>query len=274
MRIEPRDMKYFIVILLLMLSLKLVSQSVYGHLPADSLIKKFHVKTITTYYSDDSTKDELEDVWKFDTAGQLISQQLFDIDDTTLDIDMYFYNAKLLMEYWQIATWDKYDTIITKYIYDQHNRISKELINGKANGIDYYVTYTYLNDSITLKEYNGKGKSSYSSGIDSLVYNPDKSLKDLFNISQELRISYKYNLQQQLVSVTQLSIYDSNDVINYKKYIYEKGQLITEIYGYQRADKNQKDILDESFYFYNDNGLINKIERSVMVTTYKYEYFK
>lgn len=267
-------MKYYIVSILLILSIELFSQSVDVNIPPDSLIKRYQVKTITTFYSKDSNKEELDNIFVFDSNGKLISRQIFDIEDSIYELDMYFYHASILKEYWEIGTRFKNDTLKTTYIYDSYNKVSKELNRVKSLGIDYTVTYTYVNDSITLKKYKGKSNNDRLYGIDSLIYNPDKSLKDLFNDSQDLKISFEYNQFKQIISESYYLISSSTFSFRYKKYFYEKGRLVKVIIGSPRFDVNRKDLVFEYSYFYNDNGLINKKETPGSVTTYKYIYFK
>src|SRR5687768_7418519 len=109
-------MKNLLAFILLTLSIEFIGQTF--ELPPDSLIRKFRVKSITTYWNDDSTKSELSSVYKFNEAGNLISEQLYDNEDSTKDIELFFYKDRLLSEHWHISTWAKFDTIRTTYTYD------------------------------------------------------------------------------------------------------------------------------------------------------------
>lgn len=276
---RPTSMKYITFFILSTLTIDLFAQSV--ELPPDSVIKKNRIKTITTYFNDDSIKNELSEVWKFDLYGKLISKQLFNNEDTTLSIDLYFYKGNFLMEYWRIGTWLKYDTVRTVYLYDSNNRMTKEIYSGKfnpfdskANGFKNCVTYTYINDTIALKKYEGDGLTYRGSGVDSLVYNPNKTLKYLYNVSIDLKISYKYNEQRQLISETQTSISNPNLTFHYNHYFYDKGQLNKEIIGHSMTGEKEKNSEQEYFYINNEKGLITKIQRPLTFDTYKYEYYK
>ena len=272
-------MKYIAFFILSTLTINLFAQSV--ELPPDSVIKKNRIKTITTYFNDDSIKNELSEVWKFDIDGKLISKQLFDNEDTTLSIDLYFYKDNLLVEYWRIGTWLEYDTVRTAYLYDSNKRITKEITTGKfnpfdtkANGFTNSVTYTYINDTLTLKKYEGDGRTYRGSGVDSIVYNSNKTMKYLFNVSIDLKISYKYNEQRQLISETQTSISTSNRTFHYTHYLYDKGQLTKEIIGHSMTGEKEKNSEQEYFYIHDEKGLITKIQRPLTFDTYKYEYYK
>ena len=273
------DMKNLLVFLWLTLTLDLYSQSV--ELPPDSLINKFHVRTITTYFNDDTTKNELSNVWQFDYNGKIISNQLFDTEDTSLTIELYFYKADLLTEYWSIGTWLKYDTVKTTYLYDKQNRIIKETTKGKfnpfdtkANGFSNSITYTHLNDSTTIKKYDGSARTYRGSGVDSLIYNKDKALKYLFNVSIDLEISYTYNDQKQLLSETTTSISAPYLTYHYNKYSYEKGRLIKEIIGHSINGEEEKKSEQIYNYINDNNGLLKEIKRPLTYDTYKYEYYK
>lgn len=142
-------MRYIAFYILSILTIDLCAQSV--ELPPDSIIKKNHIKTITSFFNDDSIKNELFVVWKFDVYGNLISRQLFNNGDTTLSMDVYFYKDNLISESWRIGTWLKYDTVRTTYIYDNLNRKIKETtkgkfnpFKGKSNGFINHITYTYF----------------------------------------------------------------------------------------------------------------------------------
>lgn len=273
-------MKYFIAFTLLTLTTDLFSQSVV--LPPDSLIKKSHIKTITTYFHNDSTgEDELDCIWKYNSEGNLISSQLFDTEDTTLSIDLYFYKANLLMEDWRIGTWSKYDTIKTTYFYDDKNRVTKEVTTGKFNPFDYKangfknsITYNYISDTVTLKKYEGSARTHRGSGEDSLIYNSDKTLKYLFNVSIDLKVAYKYNEQKQLVSETQTSISNPNWTSSYNKYFYDKGHLTKEVVGFRLLREKDKIGEEEYLYINSENGLMNKLIRPLTYDTYKYEYYE
>ena len=273
------NMKYITFFILSTLTIDLFAQSV--ELPPYSIIKINRIKTITTYFNDDSIKNELSEVWKFDLDGKLISKQLFDNEDTTLSIDLYFYKDNLLMEYWRIGTWLKYDTVRTVYLYDRNNRMTKEITTGKfnpfdskANGFQNSVTYTYINDTITLKKYEGDGRTYRGSGVDSIVYNPEKTLKYLFNVSVDLKISYKYNEQRQLISETQTSISNPKLIYHYNHYFYDNGQIVKEVIGHSMTGEKENNFEREYFYISNDQGLITKIQRPLTFDTYKYEYYK
>jgi hypothetical protein len=187
----------------------------------------------------------------------------------------------LLTEYWRIGAWLKYDTVRTAYLYDSNRRITKEITTGKfnsfnrkSNGFKNSVTYTYINDTITLKTYEGDGLSYRSSGVDSIVYNSNKTLKYLYNMSIDLKISYKYNEESQLVSETQTSISNPNLTFQYNHYFYDNGKLTKEIIGHSMTGEKEKNFKQEYIYTYNEKGLITKIQRPLTFDMYKYEYYK
>ncbi|NVO03516.1 MAG: hypothetical protein HXX09_12530 [Bacteroidetes bacterium] len=272
-------MKYFTLFILLTLASDLFSQTV--EVPPDSLIKRNRIKTITSYFNDESTKDELSEVWKFDLDGKLISRQLFDKEDTTLSMDLNFYKDNVLMETWNIGTWLKYDTVKTIYFYDGKKRVLKTITTGKfnpfnynANGFKNTFLYLYVNDSVTLKKYEGDGLTARGSGTDSIIYNSDHTKKFLFNEGLNLKIIYKYNEQKQLISETQTTISNPNLIHHYNNYYYDNGQLIKEIIGHSVTGEKEKISEQEHFYINDNKGLISKIQRQRTFDTYKYEYYK
>src|SRR5690606_11751221 len=120
----------------------------------------------------------------------------------------------------------EYDTIMTTYFYDNENRKIKETVvgefnpfNGKSNGFTNLVTYTYLNDSIVIKRYEGNGLAARGSGMDSIINNKDKIIR-LFNRENDLKILYSYNDKYQLVSKIQTSIAEPDLIFQYNKYLY------------------------------------------------------
>jgi hypothetical protein len=272
-------MKYFTLVILSAFTIDLFSQSV--ELPPDSLIKKYHIKTITSYFNDDSIKNELSKVWKFDHNGKLISEQLFDNEDTTTSIELFFYKENLLTEYWHTGSWGKYDTLKIIYFYDNKNRISQTISTGNYNpfnqkikGFRNTIKYAYINDSITLKTYEGNALTVMGSAVDSLVYNPNKTIKYLFKVSEDLKIIYKYNSQKQLINETWTSISYPNKISSYKKYFYDNRLLVKEISG--RSKLFGKKGYYETKYLYNNNdkGLLIKLKRPETFDTYTYEYYK
>ena len=271
-------MKYFTLLILSTFSIGLFSQSI--EIPPDSLINKYHIKTITSYFNDDSVKSELSIVWKFDFDGRLISKELFDNEDTTLSIQMFFYKENLLIEYWNIGTWLKYDTVRTTYMYDNNNRRIKETSVGKfnpfdnkANGFKNVVSYTYINDSVTLKNYEGSPLTYRGSGTDSIIYNSNKSIKYIFNQNIDLKIIHKYNERRELISEMQTTISNPNLIYHYNNYFYNKGLLSKEIIGHSMTGEKEKISEYEYLYINNDKGLIIKIQRPLTFDTYQYEYY-
>jgi len=277
--LKQRHMKKLQIFIWLILTLELFGQTI--DLPPDSLIKKFHIKAITTYLNDDSVKNVLSNIWKFNDNGELVSNQLFVSEDTTLDIELFFYKNNLLSAHWHIGTWTKYDTVKTIYHYDNQKRIIKETtvakfnpFNNKSEGFMNSVTYTYLNDSIVMKKYEGNALTSRGSGIDSIIYNKDNTLRLLFNKENDLKILYSYNDEKQLLSEVQTSTSTPDLVFQYNKYVYEKDRLIKEIIGHSIDGKKEK-ISEQVYYYINDkNGLLMKIERQWTFDTYEYEYYK
>ena len=272
-------MKFTLIFIWLTLTLDLFGQTI--KLPTDSLIKKFHIKTITTYFNDDSTRHELSNVWKFNDIGRLISNQLFDSEDSTKDIELSFYKSNLLYEIWNIGTWIKFDTVKTTYFYDYQNRKINETtvgkfnpFNCKTNGFKNSVTYTYLNDSVVVKKYVGNALTARGSGIDSIIYNKDKTFRLLINKENDLKILYSYNDKKQLAAEVQMSNSNPDLIFHYNKYFYENGQLIKEIIGHS-IDGSKENNSERIYYYTNDrNGLLIKIKRPMTYDTYEYEYYK
>lgn len=276
----PTNMKYIAFFILSTLTIDLFAQSF--ELPPDNVIKKNRIKTITTYFNDDSIKNELSEVWKFDLDGKLISKQLFDNEDTTLSIDLYFYKDNLLMEYWSVGTWTEYDTVKTTYFYDNQNRKIKvntegkfNPFNGESNGFINTTSFTYLNDSIVVKKYEGNALTARGSGIDSIIYNKDKTIKYLFNNTNNLKYSYYYNHQKQLLSEILTSIHDPFYIYRYCKYFYENGRLLRETLGLRKSSDEKEEYSEtEYYYIYDNKGLFKEIKRPLNFDTYKYEFYE
>jgi hypothetical protein len=272
-------MKYALVFILSILEIDAFSQSI--KLPTDSVIVRNRIKTITSYFNDESTKDELSELWEFNLDGKLISKQLFDNEDTTLCADLYFYKDNLLMEYWRIGAFLKYDTVKTIYTYDSKDRVLNEVTTGKfslfdskANGFENSIIYTYVNDTVTLKKYEGIGGTYRCSGLDSIVYNSDKTLKYLSNTTLDLKISYNYNEQKQLIYETQTSILYPDLIYRFNQYFYEEGQLVKEIMGNSMTGDGKNISEQEYFFARNEKGLVTKTLRPLSFELYKYDYYK
>lgn len=270
-------LNFCISFLFLLLSSNIFSQTF--ELPPDSLIKKLHVKTITSYLNDLSGNIEFWNVWKFDINGNLISNQLFASDDTTLCIDLYYYDGNILREYWMIGERLTHDTVVTTYFYNDEGRLIKEIHNGdnpyhsKDTNSIWYADYYYLNDSIVVKKYSGDTWSSYESGKDSMIYNSDQLIQCKFYIEADSKVIYQYNDQKQLIRKTISTI--SQPILTYTddKYKYSDGQLKKEIAGNSFDGSKQKMHYVKYTYVYNKNGLIEKIIRSKTYDTYKYEFY-
>ncbi len=275
---KVKALKYITLILLFNLPIWLFSQSF--ELPPDSLIKKYRVKSISSYFNSASVKHELSWVWKFNTDGQLISRELFDNEDTTLCVRLFFYKEGLLVEDWNIGVWRRYDTIKTSYHYDVNNKLINELSIGKYNhfnikgkGLRNEIFYSYPNDSVMTKKYKGNSLTYRGSGTDSVIYNPDGTIKLLLNKKIDLKTIYKYNENKQLISETNASISNPNLIFWQHIYFYKKGELTKEIARHSVTGEKERISDGEYFYINNDKGLLIKIQRPFTFETYVYEYF-
>lgn len=276
-------MKRLITILSIFLTSGLLCQTVGQSfdLPPDSLIKKYRVKTITSYFSNDSEKNTLDIIWKFDESGNLISKELIDKDDPSVSKEVYFYNDNRKIAQWNIGTWSKYDTLKTTFYYDSNNRLTKTVTRGKYGkfnrklmGLYNTTSYKYVNDTTTIVTYEGNSLAAMQSGPDSLVYNRNKLLLYHYNKSNDLKISYIYNEQKQLVSKSEGSISDPTYIRSYDKFTYKNGLLIREEHTYTDFwDKNKKSH-STTEYISNSKGLLEKVQRPLTWDVYKYEYYK
>jgi hypothetical protein len=250
-------------------------------LPPDSLIRKYHVKTITSYFSNGKEKNTLDMIWKFDESGNLISKELIDKDEPSIDKDVYFYKNNRKVEQWKIGTWSRYDTLKSIFNYDTRNRLTKTVTKGKygmfnrkLTGLHNTTSYSYINDTITIVKYEGNNLTAMESGNDSLVYNRNKLLLFHYNISNDLKILYSYNEQNQLILKSECSISDPTYVRRYSKFTYENGLLIREEYSYTDFEDRSKQSHSTTEYTNNSKGLLEKVERPLTWDNYKYEFYK
>jgi hypothetical protein len=277
-------MKRLITILTILSTIDLVSQANIGQsfeLPPDTIIRKCHIKTIKSYFSNDSKKNTLDMIWSFDKSGNLISRELIDKDDPSVSKDLYFYENNRKVEQWEIGTWIKYDTLKTKFYYDDKNRLIKTLTKGKYGmfnrkllGLQNTASYKYINDNTAIVTYEGNNLVAMQSGPDSLVYNRNKLLLCQFNLTNDLKIVYSYNLQKQLVSKSEGSISDPTYIMRYSKFTYENGLLIREEYSYTDFEDKSKQSHSTTEYTNNSKGLLEKVARPLTWDNYKYEFYK
>jgi hypothetical protein len=272
-------MKILIKLLSIFSTIQLCCQSI--ELPPDSLIRKYHVNTITTYFTSDYEKSALDNIWKFDQSGNLISKELIDKDDPSVSKDLYFYKDNRKVEHWAIGTWTKYDTLRTTFYYDEKNRLITTVTKGKygmfdrkLRGLQNTTSYKYLNDTICIVTYEGNNLTASQSGPDSLIYNSAKLLTYQFSKSNDLITSYVYNGQGQLVLKTVGSISDPTYIRTCDKFIYKNGLLIREEHLYTDFEDKTKQAKSEYDYINNSKGLLEKIQRPFNYNTYKYEFYK
>ncbi len=275
-------MKRIVPLSCIMWSINLFSQSVYKsiEIPPDSLIKKHHVKTITSFFSDDTEKNTLDMVWKFDKAGNLISKELFDIDDPSIDKTLYFYNGNIKEEEWQIGTWLAYDTLKTKFYYDAKGRLQKTVTIGKyghfdatSQGLEKTTTYQYINDTTVIVTYEGNNRSAMQSGSDSLVYNKQNLLLFKYSKSNDLKTSYHYNTKNQIIAISLRSISDPESLNVEDKFTYENGQVIRQEHTYIGSFGNHNKAVFTTLYKNNTKGLLETVERPLNFDTYMYEFY-
>lgn len=276
-------MKRLITILTIFSTIDLFCQTIGQSfdLPPDTLIRKYHVKTITSYFSNDSEKNTLDMIWEFDKSGNLISRELIDKDDPSVDKNVYFYKNDIKVEQWEIGTWSKYDTLKTTFYYDTKNRLTKTVTKGKygmfnrkLTGLNNTTSYNYVNDTITIVTYQGNGLAAMQSGSDSLVYTQNKLLLYQYNKSNDLKISYSYNGQSQLLSKSEGSISGPTYIRSHDKFTYENGRLIREEHSYTDFQDKNKQSLSTTEYINNSKGLLKKVKRPLTWDTYKYEFYK
>ena len=276
-------MKQSITFLSLFLTIELSSQTIGQsfELPPDTLIRKHHIKTVKSYFSNDSEKNALDIIWTFDKSGNLLSKELIDKDDTSVSKDVNFYKDNRIVEQWDIGTWTKYDTLRTTFYYDNNNRVIKTVTKGKygmfnrkLSGLQNTTFYKYINDTITIMTYEGNNLAAIQSGPDSLVYNRNKLLLFRYNKNNDLKISYSYNGQRQLTSKVEGSISDTTYIKSLDKFTYARGLLITEEHTYTDFQDRSKQSHSTTAFINDSKGLLEKVERPLTWDTYKYEFYK
>ena len=267
--------------LFFMVNFQILSQRF--ELPADSLIIKNKVHKITSYFHYDSSDSELSNIWIFDKKGRIVSNQLFDEEDSTLDIELFFYDNNLLIEEWHIGTWLQHDTVKTKYYYNNQNKVTKEIRTGshipnkdKVNlRFTNTITYSYSNNNTLIKKYEASDNFFRNSGIDSLIYNIKNELIYCFNLNIGIKTSYKYNNRNQLIQITNSSLTDTNRTQSSIDFLYKNGYLTKEIQKW--TGLNYKYISNaypnEIIYLYDDRNLYKKIIRENNFDTYEYEFY-
>lgn len=280
---QPTIMKRLIILLTILSTIDLFCQTIGQsfELPPDSLIRKYRVKTITSYFSNNSEKNTLDMIWKFDESGNLISKELIDKDEPSVDKVMYFYKNNRKVEQWNIGTWSRYDTLKSVFYYDTKDRLTKTVTKGKygmfntkLKGLYNTTSYNYINDTITIVKYEGNNLTAMESGNDSLVYNRNKLLLCQFNISNDLKTLYSYNEQNQLILKTEGLISDTNFIRRIYTFSYKNGLLIREEYTYTDFLNENKKSHTTTEYINNSKGLLEKVERPFNYDTYRYEFYK
>jgi hypothetical protein len=186
------------------------------------------------------------------------SYELIDSQDPSKDIEIYFYKNNLLVEEWHIGTWQGYDTIRTKYVYNDRNLLLSKTVKGGWCSYSFECLYDD-NDLMTNRIYEEGLSCSYDD--DTLIYNSQKQLQKKLNPEKDICFSYTYNPNGRLLSERKTLISDTNTVYFYANYYYIGKQLMKEDVGNSKSGKKERLRKYTFNYSYFDNGLLKEIRR-------------
>ncbi len=254
-------------------------------LPDDSMIFTKHIKTITEWLSRDSIINEADVCYKYNSLGKLTITEYFPdrdsiIEDTSFDYNFYFYENNKLIKELRTGIWDtetmRVDTVETKYTYDSSNNLIEERIVCVNRKWNYKIKKTYDSHKRVLQIIYENAPNCTSQGVDSLFYQNDKII---LNINHKInrRISYNYNIDGTLSLKSDGQLNDTT-YIHHKNYFYYVNGLLTSEREYHSVD-GKNNYSERTFkYYYNDRGLVQKIERYrddklYNYTTLTYEYY-
>lgn len=220
-------------------------------------IRKNKVKTSSSYFFNETFNNDLGEIWTYDKKGRITSYELIDSKDTSKDIEIYFYDNNLLVQEWHIGTWQKYDTIRTKYKYNSNNQLLSKTVNG--GWCSYAYECIYENDLLTNVVYEDGGSCSFDD--DTLVYDSQKRLQKKINIAKDFYFDYTYDSDGRILSEKKLGISDPNIVYHVANYFYLDGKLVKEEVASSKTGNKERLKRYNFNYYYYDNGLLKEIRR-------------
>jgi hypothetical protein len=268
-----------------------ISYSQYKELPEDSLITKFKIKTVKRYSiggsDNDTTKETWMDIWKFDTLGRCTFHKSKEMKKRDERKDgpsekYFFYNGNNLVEYWDIGRWriksKKIDTAISKYFYDDKNRLITERFKNGGMLSDETFIHKYTDKYELVKCIDTKNSWIFST--DSLIYLENGEVGYSYNTPNDILVVYKYNKEGQLINEKVCNSTDSSKVIHINRYYYNNGLLYKETnINSNPFDTIKNDFFPESglLYYYDKNKLITEIRRlsdNGIMFKYEYEFYR
>jgi len=236
--------------------------------PNETTIKKFKIKSATSWLCDDSTCKTKKHFfsWDYDRNGNLLKIFLGDKSDTSY-IHKYFYdtqNRLIKMESTGdflcngIDNRNKY-IVSTNYFYNDSNQLTTE--QKKGGCCDVTIEYYYDGNQIHKKIFINKG-CKYHGEVDTTLFEySNGNLLSEINKSDDKFITYKYNIDGQLISEVYKSFYDTTRISREQKFVYENKKVITEIenetsYGFEDRQNSYNRLYN---YYYDKKGLLKKI---------------
>lgn len=228
--------------------------------PSDILVKKNHVKKITSKFADSLRTDHssllIRRIWNFDSTGKLIREQGIGSGVIT-----HYYSDEGLLRT-SIIIGQQIDTVT--YTYDQNKR----LLNQSYRKYDrsrltlsweHNCQFNYPNKNMTILE--NEIISHYGSRLDSelysdtLLYNDAKLPVIEIRTNQKTKTYSYYNRKKELTHKTETT--KTPNFYKKTEFIYRKGRLIREEEYYINGKFVQSKTLFE--YIYDERGLIKHI---------------
>jgi hypothetical protein len=238
--------------------------------PNKELIRKFKIKTVTSWLCDDSICKSKKHFmsWNYGKNGNLLTEFLGKKSDTSF-LNKYYYDSKnRLIKQDEIGNFLCYkDTernkrsVITNYIYNNLNQIIEEnKIGGCCNlTTKYYYDSNQLRKIIFLNtgcKYHGECDTTLFE-----YYVNDKLLSET-NKSDDKYITYNYNKQGQLIEKIYKSFFDTTRIYIATNYFYNNNRVSIETddetsYGFEGKTKSHR---RQYNYYYDGKGLLIKID--------------
>jgi hypothetical protein len=264
-------MKFLPIILISILSGGVCGQTLL--VPADSVIKKYKIKTIFVYTFDSTQKDlnkqiKNRHILEYDVRGNLLSSE--QLKGSRGYISKHVYTDGKLKRTVSTAV---LQTDTTEYVYDDQNRFlteeTKTYYDNDGGGLQLILRrishYKYLHDTLVTevetydhldKSWSGNSKITF----DTVIYRPNKSVLLSSNSLTGTRRHYKYDRENRLVAIITERrngdrAFGGKDVFTYigKRSIREEAHML---------DRENTDSIVEVFeYYLNEHGLPEMVKR-------------
>lgn len=236
----------------------------FSFLNQDSLLKRHQVKSITFY--DTSSEDEMNVVKKYnlDLKGRLRKVQECYIDewDTSRNSKTHYYAKTRLVKTMSLGNYDEkdlIDTVLTTYYYYKDGRLRKSISTSSFSSRIDTCAYTYFSSAGRLiwRKIDLDGVDSFFYYVGVNLIRERKTSGQLEEImDQNGHVYYQEKGYQSLIDIDG-NPYDWEIV----QFIYTNNK-ISQIINLWRNPESEVESTPETWsFFYNDSGLVFKIER-------------